>query len=135
MGAVPWQFREDRFTLHLNPKRKVDYEIAVHTYTGKSKYESFLVSIIFELSEDNAGLLISTPLEHEELCCQGFDVIFAVWKGKGKPVKEELEITGQNGQTKRVEAKIERELRLTQPMWVLSLEMTPLFPAPVHEAS
>jgi hypothetical protein len=135
MGAVPWQFREDRFTLHLNPKRKVDYEIAVHTYTGKSKYESFLVSIIFELSEDNAGLLISTPLEHVTLCCQGPDVIFAVWKGKGKPIKEGLEITGQNGQSKRVEAKIERELRLNQPMWVLSLEMTPLFPAPVHEAS
>jgi hypothetical protein len=122
-ALVAWQFRVDRVTLLLDPKKEMDYEIAIHQYMGKSDDESFLVSTIFEFSGYNAGLLIFPPLEYEGLRRQGPDAIFNVWEDEGKPTEKELQTTQHSGQIKRVVAKIARETRLNQPIWVLYVEV------------
>ena len=121
-SSVPWQFRENRVTLHLNPKAEFAYELAVHEFIGKSDDESFVVVIIFEPFNSNAGLMIYALHEHEALRHQGPNALFSVWEEKGAPSKETLQIKGPHSEMKTIVARIAQESRLNQPVWVLSLE-------------
>ncbi len=125
-SSVPWQARHERVTLHLNPKRREEYEVAVHEFIGESEEHSFVVTIIFERAGANAGLLIYTPSEHEALRRQGPDdakPFFNIWVKQGKSARQSLQLT-PNWETLLIEAKISREIRLNQDIWVLSIQNT-----------
>jgi hypothetical protein len=121
-SSVPWQFRENRVTLHLSSEAEFEYELAVHEFIGKSDDESFVVVIIFEPFKCNAGLMISTLLEHEALRHQRPSAFFSVWEDKGRPSKQMLQIKGPHSEMETIVARIAQESRLNQPVWVLSLE-------------
>jgi hypothetical protein len=127
---ISWLGEYDRVNMVLDPRKDVKYEILEYRLDSNGFGQSFAVQAIFNLEENKAGVLIRSSFSDSLIDDQD---VYRRWNYLGKPSDAKVDFTGTQPDlgksvTQRVMASMRSELRLQQPVWVLTLEVQSIVP-------